>query len=479
MNPQAPEPPRRGQKSCPKVQPPPYSPESMNLDVSTLVPSFSSQKGGGRFGFAASTTTPIVPPGVEPSPQASNDSYLAMGMKVTKKRNMNALIDYAQSSQHPLTATLSEHNLDPALCKEDGISQTLCARLVGSDLEDSESGSSATDIDDIDDAEDEEDRDEGDNNESQQFGWGEAHRWHKEHPGFSAEELPTQAQIARPLMPEFKFQYSCDEDDDTSQMHLNNTNQSLGTLPGVQREQLSPKTTTSNFPDDVLKCHHNKNIAESSGGVGREPRNPRDLKEVKGECHAQHALENPFPPLVKGMLRTISEVLVSVLVTWDKSGRQFEAGVWPEQQYNMTWLLYNDLLTWRSDLKKTAISIAPLSYSLLPPPSVPPQQHATWVERATKDLLKGGSFLWFRTDQNFHCVFDGFKKNRNSKCYPNFSSKEYSPIYHKLIQIIKDTLKDDYHGPRLLAQLREWAEAEWAENIKLDSGAAKTKHNDL
>ncbi|KAG1799691.1 uncharacterized protein HD556DRAFT_1439350 [Suillus plorans] len=561
LNPQAPEPPRKGRKSRPKVQPPPYSPESTNLDVSTLVPSFSLQKGGGRFVFAASTTTP----GVGPSPQASNDSYLAMGMKVTEKRNKNALIDYAHSSQRPLAATFSEHNLDPALRKEHDVSQALCAGLVGSDLEDSESSSSTTDIDDIDDAEDEEDGDEGDNNESQQFGWGEARRQHKGHPGFLAEELPTQTRIARPLMPDFDFQYSRDEDDDTSRMHLNNTNQSLGTLPRVQREQSGPQTTTSNLPDDVLKRHQDKNgqprlpdpeslqllnqVAElaNAGSQSRSKRSkgsesgPRPdqlawygprwksfLEEVKGECRAQHALENPFPPLVKGMPGTISEVLVSVLVAWDKSGRQFEAGVWPEQQYNMTRLLYDDLSTWRSDLKKTAISIAPLSYSLLPPPSISPQQRATWVERAAKDLLKGGSFLRFGVDQNgktrnlahpalrdtciaffytgpyqiarrqpekfctqlpisclalvatvFHCVFDGLEKNGNGKCYPNFSSKEYSPIYRKMIQIIKDTLKDEYHGPRLLEQLREWAEAGWAENIKLDGGAAEAKHDDL
>ncbi|KAG2132478.1 uncharacterized protein EDB93DRAFT_1255152 [Suillus bovinus] len=507
-----------------EVQPPPYNPESMNLDVSTPVPTFSLQKSGGRFGFAALTTTPIIPPGVEPSPQASNNSYLAtMGMNVTEKCNKNTFIDYANSSQCPLAAILSEHNLDPALCKEDAVSQALCAGLVGSDLEDSKSSSS--NIDGIDDTED---GDEGDNNKSQ-F-------------GFSAEELPTQTQIARPLTPDFEFQYSRNEDDDTSRMHLNNTNQSLDTLQRVQREQAGPQTTTSNLPDDVLKRHHDKNgqprlpnpeslqllnqVAElvNAGSQSRSKRSkgsesgPRPdqlawygprwksfLEEAKGECRAQHALENPFPPLVKGMPGTISEVLVLVLVAWDKSGRQFKA-----------------------DLKKTAISITPLSYSLLPLPSIPPQQCATWVKRAPKDLLKGGSFLRFGKDQNgkmrnlahpalcdtciaflytgpyqiawrqpekfhmqlpilclalvatvFHCVFDGLEKNGNGKCYSNFSLKEYSPIYHKMIQIIKDTLKDKYHGPRLLTQLREWAEAGWAENIKLNSGAAEAKHNDL
>ena len=41
-----------------------------------------------------------------------------------------------------------------------------------------------------------------------------------------------------------------------------------------------------------------------------------------------------------------------------------------------------------------------ISYSLLPPPFVPPQQRATWVKSTAKDLLKGGSFLRFGIDKN-------------------------------------------------------------------------------
>ena len=126
--------------------PPPYSPGSSSLDASTVVPSFLLQQSDGRFGFAASTTTHIVPPG------------------------KNTLADCARSSQPRPNAIFSEHHLDPALRKEDDVvRQALHARLVGSDLEDSESSSSGTDIDkDKDDEED--DDDEGENNKSQQFG---------------------------------------------------------------------------------------------------------------------------------------------------------------------------------------------------------------------------------------------------------------------------------------------------------------------
>ncbi|KAG1793576.1 hypothetical protein EV424DRAFT_1548311 [Suillus variegatus] len=534
VNPQAPEPPRKGRKNRQKVLPPPYSPDPSDFSASTPAPHFLLQQDGRRFGFAASTTTCVVPPGAKPNPQVSNNPYL-------EKRNQNIFADHARN---------------PALREEGGVArQGLHARLVGSDLEDSESSSSGTDtgIDKDDDEGDEDEGDEGDegeNNESQ-F-------------GFSAEALPTQARVARPLTPEFEFQYSRDEDEDSAQMRLNNSNQPLNTLPGVQQERSDTQAITSKA-DDVLKRHHQKNgqprlpdpemlqllnqVAESVDQVQHRskakkskgsdgprpdqlawygPRWKSFLEEAKGECRGQHALENPFPPLVKEMLGTISEVLLSVLVAWDKNGRQFEAGVWPEQQYNMTRLLYDDLSTWRSDLKKTAISIAPLSYPLLPPPSVPPQQRATWVESAAKDLLQGGLYLRFGIDKNgktrnfanpalrdtsiaffytgpyriarrrpdqfrtqlpisclalvatvFHCIFDGLEKNGSGKSYPNFSSKEYSPIYRKMLEIIKHTLQDEYHGPRLSAQLREWAEAGWAENLKLDGGAMEAKHDHL
>lgn len=222
------------------MPPPPYNPDSSSLDTGTLVPSFLSQKGGGRFGFAPSTTTCIPPSNAKSNPQVLNDPYIAMGMNIAEKRNQNALVDHAHSSQPLLGATYSD-NLDPALRKEDGIErQTLHARLVGSDLEDSESSGTGTDKDDDEDEEDKED--EGENNESQQFGWEEAHQRQKEHPGkkiyvqstltdsikstgFSAETLPPQARVTHPLTPDFQFQFSRDEDEDSAHMRLNNSSQ--------------------------------------------------------------------------------------------------------------------------------------------------------------------------------------------------------------------------------------------------------------
>lgn len=88
--------------------------------------------------------------------------------------------------------------------------------------------------------------------------------------------------------------------------------------------------------ESVDQVQHRSKAKKSKGSDGPRPDQlawygPRwksFLEEAKGECRGQHALENPFPPLVKEMPGTISEVLLSVLVAWDKNGRQFEAGTY-------------------------------------------------------------------------------------------------------------------------------------------------------
>ncbi|KAG2095261.1 uncharacterized protein F5147DRAFT_778704 [Suillus discolor] len=168
----------------------------------------------------------------------------------------------------------------------------------------------------------------------------------------------------------------------------------------------------------------------------------------------------------------------------------------------MTLLLYDDLSTWRSDLKKTAISTVPVSYSLVPPLSVPVQECAAWIKHAAAELIKGSFFLRFGVDEQgrtqnfahparcetvisffytgpyriarrmpeifrtelplsclalvaavFNCVLDGLAKNEHGKSYPNFSMKDYGPIYCRMLELLKYILEDAYHGPRLAAAM--------------------------
>ncbi|KAG2079491.1 uncharacterized protein F5147DRAFT_819305 [Suillus discolor] len=596
VNPQAPEPRRKGRKNHSKAVPPPYSslvrdaPDALAKDIIATGPSFTSQQPGGRFGFAAPTE--IAHSGTaQPNIQAlHNPNKLEMPLPSNELETpllSNELETPLPSNELGTLSLRSELGMQLL----SGIPRTLSLNiqrfcrglaqrcLTSFESEDSDSkGCSSDDSDGSDDKDaDEEDSGEDDEEEggnddmvksSQQFGWGEAGRCQKEHPGFVEDVPPSQSPVARPLTPEIQFQYSRDEDDVVAQMSLDKTSRNESSQdppdisPGLQRQASQHIETITSKPDNVLQCHHKKNgkprlpdpeslkllnqVSEcdvqpskikksrsSRGGPTPNqlswygPRWKSFLEDTKVECRAQHALENPFPTLVKNLPGTITEVLIAVLVVWDMNGKQFEAGVWPEQKFNMTRLLYDDLSTWRYDLKKTAISIAPVSYSLIPPLSVPVQERAAWVEHAAAELIKEAFFLRFGVDDQgrtrnfarpalreaviiffytgpyqiaqkmpetfskelplsclalvaaaFNCVFDGLVKNGHGKSYPNFSTKDYGPVYCRMLKLLKHILEDAYHGPRLSAQLREWAAAGWAAAMNLE-GVVEARHDHL
>ncbi|KAG1893127.1 uncharacterized protein F5891DRAFT_1196859 [Suillus fuscotomentosus] len=170
-------------------------------------------------------------------------------------------------------------------------------------------------------------------------------------------------------------------------------------------------------------------------------------------------------------------------------------------------LLYDDLATWHSDLKKIAIAITPSAYNLVPPATIPIQERTAWVENAATDLLDDLMFLCDGVDEfgktknfahpglhegailflytgsyplictMFNCVFNGLVKNGNGKSFLKFTAKEYELIYKAMLKLLQDVMDDPYHGPKLAQQLRAWAEAGWTESCKLDGvDPSKRRH---
>ncbi|KAG1845210.1 hypothetical protein F4604DRAFT_1937128 [Suillus subluteus] len=189
VNPQAPEP----------HLPPPYSSldnlDAPAMDIVATGPSFALQQPGGRFGFAAPSTTEIAHSGTtERNLQASNNLYVAIGMKVAEQ---DAIAEWhAQNTvpENPVVSSRSvllEQHIDPALRQQDDtVRAQCCLRLLGSEEEDSDSkgSSSSDDSDDNDNKDaDKEDEEEVENDNtiksSCEFGWGEVGRRQKEHPG--------------------------------------------------------------------------------------------------------------------------------------------------------------------------------------------------------------------------------------------------------------------------------------------------------
>ncbi|KAG1739733.1 hypothetical protein EDB19DRAFT_1828728 [Suillus lakei] len=98
VNPQAPELHCKGRKKASKAVPPPYSslvsnaPDALAMDIISTGPSLTLQQPGKRFGFAAPSATETVHPGTaESNRQASDNPYVAVGMKVAELHACNAI----------------------------------------------------------------------------------------------------------------------------------------------------------------------------------------------------------------------------------------------------------------------------------------------------------------------------------------------------------------------------------------------------
>ncbi|KAG2094409.1 uncharacterized protein F5147DRAFT_779012 [Suillus discolor] len=528
----------------------------LSVETVSSQPIFLQREDGGRFGLSQ----PIVPPGTEPDLQVLNNSFVAAAKATCVASNAsqcqlsvsasNTAGGHLATSGGPLPQTAVSrmasttsadahfyHNLDPAL------------RPTGSQLRESGSSDSS-----------EGDSSSDDGSEDEHIGWGTVGGRHSAHPGFSGEEQPPQPRVVSALPPDFEFQYSRDEDDQVAEKTLAVNGNSSDSNSSMD-DRNSPE------PEDVLKLHHKKNghprlpdpelldllqSAETNTGKSKAnaqavkgaakskevegpnatqlgwygPRWRSFLEDAKGGCCAQQALENPFPKLVDDLPVSITESLSVSLIQWLKNGGQVEADVWPAHKPGMARLLYDDLATWCSDLKKIAIAITPSAYNLVPPATIPVQERTAWVENATTDLLDDSMFLCDGVDEfgktknfahpglhegailflytgsyhiarrrpdifqkeipltclalictMFNCVFDGLVKNGNGKSFPKFTAKEYEPIYKAMLKLLQDVMDDPYHGPRLAQQLRAWAEAGWTESCKLDGiDPSKRRH---
>ncbi|KAG1867087.1 hypothetical protein C8R48DRAFT_671962 [Suillus tomentosus] len=502
VNPLAPIPPSKGRGS-----------RSKNIAASSVEapnqPSFVQHDDGEHFGFCP----PIVPSRME---QVLNTS------SITAKSADPSLRPIRQQAQGE-----SSHR---------GASLPSIGQEAQADVSTSEDDTPSTDNADESDANEESDNDDG------EIGWGGDHGCRSMHPGFSKEGISvSQPQaIARPS--DFEFQHSRDEDE----------NVAMGSLAVNKISSSDDAMNEPTKPDDVLQRHHKKNgrprlpdptmldlicrqetqpinaKSRDSGVKANKvklakskeltegpkptqlgwypPRWKTFLEEAKAECHAQHVIENAFPDSIKDLPLSVTEALTTSLVEWLEAGNEVEVGIWPDHKTDMAKLLYKDLSTWRSDLKKIAISIVPSMYNLIPSAEVPPQAHTAWVEDTATELLDESLFLRNGVDELgktnntahpalkaaaitffytgsyriahrrpdifkeelplqslalYNCVFDGLVKNGSGKYFLKFTAKDYSSVYCSMVVELKNVMKDTYHGPKLTRQLREWAAEGW------------------
>ncbi|KAG1815127.1 uncharacterized protein BJ212DRAFT_1300303 [Suillus subaureus] len=468
-----------------------------------------------------SVKTPIIPPGTEPDLQLLNNSFVAAAKpKATRVASntsqcqlpvntSNTAGGHLTTSGGPLpqTAVLRTasttsadahfyHSLDPALWPTG-------PQLMESESSDSSEGDSSSD----------------DGSEDKPIGWRAVGGHHSMHPGFSGEVQQPQPKVVSTLPTDFQFQFSHDKDDQVAKktfaVNGNSSNSSL------MDNRNSPETNTGKSKVNVQAVKGAAKSKEVEGPNATQlcwygPHWRSFLQDAKGGCHVQQALENPFLKLVNNLPVSIMESLSALLIQWLKNSRQVEADmlffplryhtnprhlpdVWPAHKPDMVRLLYDDLAMWCSDLKKVAIAIIPSTYNLVPPATIPVQEHAAWVQNTTTGFLDGSMFLHDGVDElgktknfahpglheatilflytgsyciahrrpdifqkeipltclalvctTFNCVFDGLIKNRNSKSFLKFTAKEYEPIYKAMLKLLNDVMDNPYHGPRLI-----------------------------
>ncbi|KAG1883385.1 hypothetical protein F4604DRAFT_1920586 [Suillus subluteus] len=437
VNPQAPGPPRsKGRGRRPKAAPPPYSssattdvPNTSFVDVGTMESlqplNLSIRQAGGRFGFA--THAPTVPPDPYPNSQRPADTK-----KVTWKPARKIATGPGVADLVAPPAGFLYQNIDPALR---GI-HLVELRSAEADIS-SDAGSKDDDDEDEGDEEDEDEEDEEEDEEEeishQQIGWGgglvdvtlNIQDFLGMNPPHNLESLVHLHQNLISSIP-------CDEDDVVAQTSVSRTaNPFHAVQPAVQQftdaslTQPQPQEVqvTTTQPDDVLRRHHKRNgqphlpdpetlellhqVEKLDGPRPTQlawygPRWKCFLEDAKGECRAQHALENPFPALVADLPSS--------------DGKQFEAG---EHLFPLTLnhliLQFRDLATIKiqhgSAVVRRSCNLAirfeeircepgaPIILTHSPRLRSPFTERAKWVEHTAAALLEGSLFLRFGLDE--------------------------------------------------------------------------------
>ncbi|KAG6373012.1 hypothetical protein JVT61DRAFT_7065 [Boletus reticuloceps] len=90
------------------------------------------------------------------------------------------------------------------------------------------------------------------------------------------------------------------------------------------------------------------------------------LDLAKARMRLYVTVENPFPTLANSLEGACQECLFEVLAYYEDNDLEVEADYYPKHKRDMARLLYNDISTYRSEIKKLVTQIVPLHYQLSP-----------------------------------------------------------------------------------------------------------------
>ncbi|KIK20933.1 hypothetical protein PISMIDRAFT_655940 [Pisolithus microcarpus 441] len=88
------------------------------------------------------------------------------------------------------------------------------------------------------------------------------------------------------------------------------------------------------------------------------------------------------------------EILVEMVIKYEEDGLELEAGFYPEHKRSMATILFNDMQTFRSEIKKAAVRIVPFEYCLYPPENIEDDgKRIEFVKKKAAQLLEGAQLF--------------------------------------------------------------------------------------
>ncbi|KAI6033744.1 hypothetical protein BKA83DRAFT_4486813 [Pisolithus microcarpus] len=230
------------------------------------------------------------------------------------------------------------------------------------------------------------------------------------------------------------------------------------------------------------------------------------LDEAKARIQLHVATEEPFLRLETAVDGQCSEIIIELVVKYQEDSSELEAGFYPQHKRSMARMLFNDMQTFWSEIKKLAARIVPIEYNLSAPKSA--MTECEWLEAVKQKaaaFLEGAKFLRGECDslgrasnfahsalrniclavyysnsvkslhqyvefQHFvpykalalvativHSILLTYEWHGFSKV-ESLNVGELEDSYQRLLVLMDTVALDTYHGLKLTAMLEDWAQ---------------------
>ncbi|KAI5999290.1 hypothetical protein EDC04DRAFT_2612194 [Pisolithus marmoratus] len=210
--------------------------------------------------------------------------------------------------------------------------------------------------------------------------------------------------------------------------------------------------------NEQIGMDYNVNAGHHSRNHHPHPPSPETLEDMGN--HKKHCSKKPQSNVAKdvqddvnkegncsgGSSNLVSEHHVEMVIKYEEDGLELEAA---QEVYGN--ILFNNMQTFCSGIKKATICIVPFEYCLYPPKNIKDNgEHLEFIKKAVQ-LLKG---VLVKV-QN---VLMTFKKHGVIK-NEMLCGEEVDDTYHNLISLVDQVWHNDYHGNKLERMLWEWTRA--------------------